>query len=84
MFLCSLLGSFVSTKYNLSGAYMPSFQKKEVGSVGQRIQLAPLAGQHTSKILFHLCKANKIILDTSGSDNLPTSPLNQFKWLHSH
>ncbi|XP_027130273.1 serine/threonine-protein kinase MAK isoform X2 [Larimichthys crocea] len=40
-------GNFVSTKYNLSGAYMPSFQKKEVGSVGQRIQLAPLAGQHT-------------------------------------
>ncbi|KAM3593837.1 uncharacterized protein V6R79_022833 [Siganus canaliculatus] len=39
-------GNFVSTKYNLSGAYMPSFQKKEVGSVGQRIQLAPLAGQH--------------------------------------
>ncbi|XP_027130276.1 serine/threonine-protein kinase MAK isoform X5 [Larimichthys crocea] len=41
-------GNFVSTKYNLSGAYMPSFQKKEVGSVGQRIQLAPLAGQHTN------------------------------------
>ncbi|CAL8321130.1 unnamed protein product [Boreogadus saida] len=40
-------GNFVSTKYNLSGGYMPSFQKKEVGSVGQRIQLAPLAGQHT-------------------------------------
>ncbi|XP_031157201.1 serine/threonine-protein kinase MAK isoform X1 [Sander lucioperca] len=40
-------GNFVSTKYNLSGGYIPSFQKKEVGSVGQRIQLAPLAGQHT-------------------------------------
>ncbi|KAM9418039.1 serine/threonine-protein kinase MAK-like isoform 3-T3 [Salvelinus alpinus] len=40
-------GNFVSTKYNLSGGYVPSFQKKEVGSVGQRIQLAPLAGQHT-------------------------------------
>ncbi|KAM6971243.1 serine/threonine-protein kinase MAK isoform 1-T2 [Tautogolabrus adspersus] len=40
-------GTFVSTKYNLSGGYIPSFQKKEVGSVGQRIQLAPLAGQHT-------------------------------------
>lgn len=46
----STLGNFVSTKYNLSGAYIPSFQKKEVGSVGQRIHLAPLAGQHTSKI----------------------------------
>ncbi|XP_038853575.1 serine/threonine-protein kinase MAK [Salvelinus namaycush] len=41
-------GNFVSTKYNLSGGYVPSFQKKEVGSVGQRIQLAPLAGQHTN------------------------------------
>uniref|UniRef100_A0A3P8RQI7 non-specific serine/threonine protein kinase n=1 Tax=Amphiprion percula TaxID=161767 RepID=A0A3P8RQI7_AMPPE len=39
-------GNFISTKYNLSGGYIPSFQKKEVGSVGQRIQLAPLAGQH--------------------------------------
>ncbi|XP_046869961.1 serine/threonine-protein kinase MAK isoform X3 [Hypomesus transpacificus] len=36
--------NFVSTKYNLSGGYMPSFQKKEVGSVGQRLQLAPLGG----------------------------------------
>ncbi|XP_074477511.1 serine/threonine-protein kinase MAK isoform X8 [Sebastes fasciatus] len=41
-------GNFVSTKYNLSGGYIPSVQKKEVGSVGQRIQLAPLAGQHTN------------------------------------
>uniref|UniRef100_A0A3P8RT73 non-specific serine/threonine protein kinase n=1 Tax=Amphiprion percula TaxID=161767 RepID=A0A3P8RT73_AMPPE len=41
-------GNFISTKYNLSGGYIPSFQKKEVGSVGQRIQLAPLAGQHAN------------------------------------
>lgn len=41
-------GNFVSTKYNLSAGYIPSFQKKEVGSVGQRIQLAPLAGQHSN------------------------------------
>ncbi|XP_044194873.1 serine/threonine-protein kinase MAK isoform X8 [Thunnus albacares] len=41
-------GNFVSAKYNLSGGYIPSVQKKEVGSVGQRIQLAPLAGQHTN------------------------------------
>ncbi|KAF7214078.1 serine/threonine-protein kinase MAK isoform X3 [Nothobranchius furzeri] len=40
-------GNFVSTKYNLSSGYIPSFQKKEVGTVGQRIQLAPLSGQHT-------------------------------------
>ncbi|XP_047205419.1 serine/threonine-protein kinase MAK isoform X2 [Girardinichthys multiradiatus] len=40
-------GNFVSTKYNLSSGYIPSFQKKEVGTVGQRIQLAPLAGQHS-------------------------------------
>uniref|UniRef100_H3CJL9 non-specific serine/threonine protein kinase n=1 Tax=Tetraodon nigroviridis TaxID=99883 RepID=H3CJL9_TETNG len=42
------VGNFVSAKYSLSSAYIPSFQKKEVGSVGQRIQLAPLAGQHTN------------------------------------
>lgn len=48
--LFPLLGTFVSAKYNLSSAYIPSFQKKEVGSVGQRIQLAPLAGQQTSKL----------------------------------
>ncbi|XP_075308653.1 serine/threonine-protein kinase MAK isoform X3 [Odontesthes bonariensis] len=41
-------GNFISTKYNLSSGYIPSFQKKEVGSVGQRIQLAPLAGQHAN------------------------------------
>uniref|UniRef100_A0A8C8RR22 non-specific serine/threonine protein kinase n=1 Tax=Pelusios castaneus TaxID=367368 RepID=A0A8C8RR22_9SAUR len=28
--------------YNMSGGYIPSFHKKEVGSAGQRIQLAPL------------------------------------------
>ncbi|XP_037829105.1 serine/threonine-protein kinase MAK isoform X7 [Kryptolebias marmoratus] len=41
-------GNFISTKYNLSGGYIPSFQKKEVGTVGQRIHLAPLSGQHTN------------------------------------
>ncbi|XP_038142712.1 serine/threonine-protein kinase MAK isoform X2 [Cyprinodon tularosa] len=41
-----LKGNFISTKYNLSGGYIPTFQKKEVGAAGQRIQLAPLAGQH--------------------------------------
>ncbi|KAM8880731.1 serine/threonine-protein kinase MAK isoform 2-T2 [Synchiropus picturatus] len=39
-------GNFVSTKYNLSSGFIPTVQKKEVGSVGQRIQLAPLSGQH--------------------------------------
>ncbi|XP_076868748.1 serine/threonine-protein kinase MAK isoform X2 [Brachyhypopomus gauderio] len=39
-------GHFISTTYNLSGAYIPSFQKKEVGSVGQRIQLQPIGQQH--------------------------------------
>ncbi|KFP44098.1 Serine/threonine-protein kinase MAK [Chlamydotis macqueenii] len=34
---------FVSgAAYNPSGVYIPSFNKKEVGSAGQRIQLAPL------------------------------------------
>ncbi|KAK2859336.1 hypothetical protein Q5P01_003956 [Channa striata] len=41
-------GNFVSAKYNLPSSYIPSFQKREVGSVGQRIQLAPLAGQQTN------------------------------------
>uniref|UniRef100_A0A3Q2XHV3 Male germ cell-associated kinase n=1 Tax=Hippocampus comes TaxID=109280 RepID=A0A3Q2XHV3_HIPCM len=47
-------GNFVTTKYNLSAAYIPSLQKKEVGAVGQRIQLAPLASHHTGK---HSCRA---------------------------
>ncbi|KAF4075896.1 hypothetical protein AMELA_G00224210 [Ameiurus melas] len=38
-------GNFISTTYNLSGGYIPSFQKKEVGSVGQRIQLAQIGNQ---------------------------------------
>ncbi|XP_077480423.1 serine/threonine-protein kinase MAK isoform X4 [Stigmatopora argus] len=41
-------GNFVTTKYNLSTGFIPSLQKKEVGSVGQRIQLAPLASHHTN------------------------------------
>lgn len=71
----SLLGNFVSTKYNLSSAYMPSFQKKEVGSVGQRIQLAPLAGQHTSKVLSIYLKPRVIQITYS----LPTSPIIRLK-----
>ncbi|XP_061777909.1 serine/threonine-protein kinase MAK isoform X8 [Nerophis ophidion] len=42
------IGNVVSTKYNLSAGFIPSFQKKEVGSVAQRIQLAPIAGHHTN------------------------------------
>ncbi|XP_066579288.1 serine/threonine-protein kinase MAK isoform X2 [Amia ocellicauda] len=37
-------GNFVGPNYNSAGAYIPSFQKKEVGSAGQRIQLAPIGG----------------------------------------
>ncbi|KAH0617927.1 hypothetical protein JD844_016689 [Phrynosoma platyrhinos] len=33
---------FVGAAYNGPGGYIPSFHKKEVGSAGQRIQLAPL------------------------------------------
>ncbi|KAG9479257.1 hypothetical protein GDO78_012762 [Eleutherodactylus coqui] len=36
------LGGFVGPSYNTTGGYIPSFHKKEVGSAGQRIQLAPL------------------------------------------
>ncbi|KAJ1200511.1 hypothetical protein NDU88_004335 [Pleurodeles waltl] len=35
-------GYFGGTAYNPPGGYIPSFHKKEVGSAGQRIQLAPL------------------------------------------
>ncbi|MGH0151201.1 UNVERIFIED_CONTAM: hypothetical protein FKN15_024243 [Acipenser sinensis] len=41
-------GHFGGTHYT-SGVYIPSFQKKEVGSAGQRIQLAPLGGPSASK-----------------------------------
>ncbi|XP_039205586.1 serine/threonine-protein kinase MAK isoform X3 [Crotalus tigris] len=33
---------FIGAAYNAPGGYIPSFHKKEVGSAGQRIQLAPL------------------------------------------
>ncbi|XP_075441836.1 serine/threonine-protein kinase MAK isoform X3 [Ascaphus truei] len=36
------VGGFGGSAYNPSTGYMPSFHKKEVGSAGQRIQLAPL------------------------------------------
>ncbi|XP_063779218.1 serine/threonine-protein kinase MAK isoform X3 [Pseudophryne corroboree] len=36
------LGGFVGPAYNTPGGYIPSFHKKEVGSAGQRIQLAPI------------------------------------------
>lgn len=41
---------FVSgATYNPSGVYIPSFHKKEVGSAGQRIQLAPLGAPVSGK-----------------------------------
>ncbi|XP_069814129.1 serine/threonine-protein kinase MAK isoform X2 [Dendropsophus ebraccatus] len=36
------VGGFVGPSYNTTGGYLPSFHKKEVGSAGQRIQLAPI------------------------------------------
>ncbi|XP_073534864.1 serine/threonine-protein kinase MAK isoform X1 [Phyllobates terribilis] len=35
-------GGHVGPSYNTAGGYIPSFHKKEVGSAGQRIQLAPI------------------------------------------
>ncbi|XP_073422817.1 serine/threonine-protein kinase MAK isoform X2 [Dendrobates tinctorius] len=35
-------GGHVGPSYNAAGGYTPSFHKKEVGSAGQRIQLAPI------------------------------------------
>lgn len=51
--LCLLTGNsgFVGAAYNAPGGYIPSFHKKEVGSAGQRIQLAPLGASSTGKLL---------------------------------
>lgn len=70
-----LLGNFVSAKYNLSSAYMPSFQKKEVGSVGQRIQLAPLVGQHTSRFFDSAHSDCSSSLSSAEITALTTTPL---------
>lgn len=35
--------------YNPSGAYIPSFHKKEVGPAGQRVHLAPLGAPVSGK-----------------------------------
>ncbi|XP_069046986.1 serine/threonine-protein kinase MAK isoform X2 [Lepisosteus oculatus] len=37
-------GTFIGSNYNPGGVYIPTFQKKEVGSAGQRIQLEPIGG----------------------------------------
>ncbi|XP_015268274.1 PREDICTED: serine/threonine-protein kinase MAK [Gekko japonicus] len=39
---------FVGAAYNAPGGYIPSFHKNEVGSAGQRIQLAPLGPSATA------------------------------------
>ncbi|XP_069586762.1 serine/threonine-protein kinase MAK isoform X2 [Ranitomeya imitator] len=43
-------GGHVGPSYNAAGGYMPSFHKKEVGSAGQRIQLAPIGAATTLPI----------------------------------
>lgn len=47
------LGSYAT--YNQSG-YIPSFLKKEVGSAGQRIHLAPLGATPSGKNSFRVFK----------------------------
>lgn len=42
-------GILNSGAYNPSGLYISSFHKKEVGSAGQRIQLAPLGAPVSGK-----------------------------------
>lgn len=56
MFRCSL--PFLSGPIGSSGltnAYVPSFLKKEIGSAGQRVQLAPVvdpsSGKSSTKVL---------------------------------
>ncbi|KAL4657107.1 serine/threonine-protein kinase MAK [Arapaima gigas] len=39
-----LKGNFVTTNFSPAGGYITTFQKKEVGSAGQRIHLAPFGG----------------------------------------
>nr|XP_056710253.1 serine/threonine-protein kinase MAK [Euleptes europaea] len=39
---------FAGAAYNAHGGYIPSFHKNEVGSAGQRIQLAPLGSSATA------------------------------------
>ncbi|XP_053102844.1 serine/threonine-protein kinase MAK isoform X4 [Hemicordylus capensis] len=39
--------TFEGAVYNATGGYIPSFHKKEVGSAGQRVQLAPLGPSAT-------------------------------------
>ncbi|XP_063307799.1 serine/threonine-protein kinase MAK isoform X2 [Pelobates fuscus] len=43
----AIAGGFAGPSYNPNGGYIPSIHKKEVGSAGQRIQLAPLGGAAT-------------------------------------
>ncbi|XP_044150993.1 serine/threonine-protein kinase MAK [Bufo gargarizans] len=44
------LGGLGVPSYNTTGGYVPSFHKKEVGSAGQRIQLAPIGPSATLPI----------------------------------
>ncbi|XP_077209300.1 serine/threonine-protein kinase MAK isoform X3 [Paroedura picta] len=50
---------FVGAAYNSSGGYIPSFHKNEVGSAGQRIQLAPLGPSATD--LPAICDTKKAV-----------------------
>ncbi|NP_001087126.1 male germ cell associated kinase L homeolog [Xenopus laevis] len=46
-----ILGGFVGPSYNSTVAYIPSFNKKEVGSAGQRLQLAPIGAATTAPVI---------------------------------
>ncbi|CAJ0954583.1 unnamed protein product [Ranitomeya imitator] len=50
-YLPGTYGGHVGPSYNAAGGYMPSFHKKEVGSAGQRIQLAPIGAATMSPVL---------------------------------
>lgn len=53
---------FIGAAYNAPGGYIPSFHKKEVGSAGQRIQLAPLVPSVTGTkwSYLHCAKINEV------------------------
>lgn len=54
---------FIGAAYNAPGGYIPSFHKKEVGSAGQRIQLAPLGPSVTGTkwSYLHCAEINEVI-----------------------
>uniref|UniRef100_A0A4W3IUT0 non-specific serine/threonine protein kinase n=1 Tax=Callorhinchus milii TaxID=7868 RepID=A0A4W3IUT0_CALMI len=54
------IGGFSGSNYYTTGGYIPSFLKKEVGSAGQRVQLAPIGGPTSNLLLSNEVKTDKL------------------------